>query len=173
MQNFFRVHIEKRVVRSIEAGIRSIYIDSSGDDDTMGSLMSGWSSSVLSDKEGTTIYMHAIRSILIILSLLLPYVSSIDHSLSPVYICVCVRARARASICSCARLLAARLMRNRSLTKEEVAAFWRRQQHSRKPENGEAAAAAGFPPPLVAGSPRAVRTTRTAACMDIYAHVCV
>ncbi|KAJ1253504.1 hypothetical protein BS78_K246500 [Paspalum vaginatum] len=60
----------------------------------MGSLMSGWSSSVLSDEE-------------------------------------------------------ARLMRNRSLTKEEVAAFWRQQQR-RRPDKVDAAGSPG-----AGGSPRA------------------
>lgn len=88
--------------------------------------MSGWSSSVLSDKEGISI-VYSIHACVTTLYLVAVCLMFIIHSPIYTYVRTCVPA------------YIARLMRNRSLTKEEVAAFWR--QHGSIPN---------------AGSPRAV-----------------
>jgi len=88
----------------------------------MGSLMSGWSSSVLTDKEGGTRNIFRFRCLVCVLSL---HDFTGDHT------------HVHGAV---------RLMRNRSLTNDEVEAFWRKHGGRPAAENGEAAAG---------GSPRA------------------
>ena len=80
----------------------------------MGSLMSGWSSSVLTDKEGGTRNIFRFRCLVCVLSL---HDFTGDHT------------HVHGAV---------RLMRNRSLTNDEVEAFWRKHGGRPAAENGEA-----------------------------------